>query len=48
VSKPHLSVIYFPHRAGNRTITKTWFDSRCGSASLCPWSQGVYPSWWPV
>jgi len=21
-------------------------DSRCGSASLCPWGQAVYPLWW--
>jgi len=23
-------------RASNRTVAKPWFDSRCGSASLCP------------
>jgi len=25
------------HRASNWKIAKPWFDSRCGSASLCPW-----------
>jgi len=23
----------------NRTVTKCWFVSRCGSASLCPWNK---------
>jgi len=44
-------------RASNRKVAKPWFDSRCGSASLCPWEkhsmlfptwgQAVYPLWWP-
>jgi len=25
------------YRASNRKVAKPWFDSRCGSASLCPW-----------
>jgi len=25
--------------ACNRKVTKPWFDSRCGSASLCPWEK---------
>jgi len=31
----------------NRKVTKPWFDSWCGSASLYPWDQAVYSSWWP-
>jgi len=40
----------------NRKIVKPWFDSLCGSASLCPckgkycfppWTQAIYPLWWP-
>jgi len=27
------------HRASNRKVAKTWFDFRCGSASLCPWKR---------
>jgi len=23
----------------NRKVTKPWFDSRCGSALLCPWER---------
>jgi len=26
-------------RASNRKVAKPWFDSRCGSASLCPWER---------
>jgi len=36
-------------RASNRKVAKTWFDFRCGSASLGPssnasWGQAVYSS----
>jgi len=41
----------------NQKTAKPWFDSRCDSASLCPWErplmlfsswgQAVYPLWWP-
>jgi len=44
-------------RASNRKVAKPWFDSRCGSASLCPWEghlmlfyilgPTVYPLLWP-
>jgi len=42
-----------------RKVRNPWFDSRCTSASLCPWEiylmlflillwgQTVYPLWWP-
>jgi len=26
-------------RASNRKVAKPWFDSRCGSQSLCPWGK---------
>jgi len=26
-------------RASNRKVSKPWFDSWCGSASLCPWER---------
>jgi len=26
-------------RASNRKVAKPWFDSRCDSASLCPWER---------
>jgi len=42
---------------GGGVVAKPQFDSRCGSASLCPWErhlmlfpilgQAVYPLWWP-
>jgi len=25
--------------ASNQKVAKRWFDSRCGSASLCPWGK---------
>jgi len=50
-------VTQFRAPASNRKIVKPWFDSLCGSTSLCPWerhlryipswSQAVYPLWWP-
>jgi len=30
---------WWRRRASNRKVAKPWFDSWCGSASLCPWER---------